>query len=91
MSAQRYTSPAALERMAAGNCPECGQSAEAHSGDPRFWIPRDCDLLPHGVTERIEQYRVDQAELPEGYQRQVHRSCGDPKCNDLDHLEVRDS
>lgn len=26
---------------------------------------------------------------PEGYRRQVHRTCGDPTCNDLDHLEVR--
>ncbi len=59
--AQRYTSPASRERMAAGTCPECGKPAEAHSGDPRFWIPRACDLLPHGVTERIGQYQADQA------------------------------
>ena len=58
--AQRYTSPVARERMAAGTCPECGESAEAHSGDPRFWIPRACSLLPHGVTERIAQYQADQ-------------------------------
>ena len=63
--AQRYTSPVACERMAAGNCPECGEPAEAHINDPRFWIPRQCDLLPHGVTERIAQYQADQAEPEE--------------------------
>lgn len=59
--AQRYTSPAARERMAGGMCPECGESPEAHLYDPRFWLPRRCDLLPHGVTERIGQYHADQA------------------------------
>lgn len=60
--AQRYHSEIARERMAAGKCPECGQPAEAHSPDNRFWIPRpfDCSLLPVGVTERIEQYRADE-------------------------------
>ena len=59
--AQRYTSPVACERMAAGNCPECGEPAEGHVNDQRFWIPRACDLLPHGVTGRIAQYQADQA------------------------------
>ena len=36
--AQRYADPLSHERMAAGNCPECGEPAEAHSGDPRFWM-----------------------------------------------------
>lgn len=58
--AQTYSSTIAHERMEAGNCPECGHSPESHSGDPRFWVPRGstgCDLLPQGVTERIEAYR----------------------------------
>ena len=58
--AQRYADPLARERMAAGNCPECGEPPGAHLNDPRFWIPRRCDLLPHGVTERIEQYEHEQ-------------------------------
>ncbi len=60
--AQRYADNAARERMAAGKCPGCGEPPEAHVNDARFWIPRNCDLLPHGVTERIGQYRADQSE-----------------------------
>lgn len=57
---QRYTSQVAQERMADGLCPECGARPDAHSGDPRFWLRGgSCDLLPHGVADRIAQYRVD--------------------------------
>lgn len=57
--APRYTAPIAHERMAAGTCAECGMPASAHLNDNRFWIARDCDLMPRGVTERIEQYLQD--------------------------------
>lgn len=59
--AQRYDHPTARERMASGRCPECGEHDFAHSSDPRFWIPRRCDLLPAGVTERIGQYDAEVA------------------------------
>ncbi|KXO90959.1 Uncharacterised protein (plasmid) [Tsukamurella tyrosinosolvens] len=65
---QRYLTPAAHERMAAGTCPECGYRAEEHSDDPRFWTPRGasgCSLLPRGVTERIEAYLRDRDMTPE--------------------------
>ena len=61
--AQRYHSPVAHERMANNLCPECGLPAAVHSGDIRFWVrPSGCSLLPYGVTERIEQFKADQAE-----------------------------
>lgn len=60
--AQRYTHPTALERMDSGLCPECGEAEEQHLNDPRFWMPRRCDLLPRGVRERIEQRRSDRAD-----------------------------
>lgn len=59
---QRYSSPLAHQRMSDGTCPECGHRAEAHSDDPRFWIPRGvtgCSLLTHGVTDRIAAYLAD--------------------------------
>jgi hypothetical protein len=59
--AQRYRDPTALERMEAGNCPECGKPAESHSDRVEFWQRHGCNLLPEGVAERIEQYRIDQA------------------------------
>lgn len=60
MSAQRYSTGIARDRMADDNCPECGQPADMHSPEPRFWVRGSgCDLLPHGVTERIQQYRDD--------------------------------
>jgi len=62
MSAQRYSSSVARERMGRGECPECGETPAAHSNDPRFWIPRSCDLLERGVTERVAQYQSDLAE-----------------------------
>lgn len=58
---QRYVTPLAQERMADGKCPECGTAPETHDNDPRFWVRLGCDLLPHGVVERIEQYRADRA------------------------------
>lgn len=61
MSAQRYAPGVAHKRMAADTCPECGEPAGEHLNDNRFWMPRRCDLLPHGVVERIEQYRADVA------------------------------
>ena len=62
MSAQRYASPVAQERMARGTCPECGDSALAHSNDPRFWMPRSCDLTAQGVVDRINQHAADLSE-----------------------------
>ena len=62
MSAQRYTSPNALSRMASGLCPECGNAVVAHSNDIRFWVPRTCDLTIQGVVDRIEQFKADRAE-----------------------------
>lgn len=56
---QRYRPGVAHERMAEGNCPECGESPERHLDDVRFWTPRKCDLLPVGVSDRISQYRAD--------------------------------
>ena len=52
--AQRYTSPVACERMAAGNCPECGEPPSAHTG----W--GGCSLTDGGVAGRIAQYQADQ-------------------------------
>lgn len=60
---QRYTSPQSRERMAAGNCPECGNPPEAHGSDTRFWMPSVCGtggLTRAGVEDRIQQYREDQ-------------------------------
>lgn len=58
--AQRYTHPVALERMAAGNCPECGETPGNHSASVQFWVrPAGCSLIPAGVRERIEQYQED--------------------------------
>lgn len=61
MSAQRYTHPQALAYMAQGLCPECGAKPEEHNGDPRFWMRPGgaCDLLPHGVEDRINQFLAD--------------------------------
>lgn len=64
--AQRYHHPEQHNRMRHGNCPECGQPPAAHLDDPRFWIPRSCDLMTHGVTERIDQYLADK-EAGEAY------------------------
>ena len=82
---QRYTSPVARKRMADGKCPECGEPPSTHTG---WGGPHGCGLTDGGVAERIAQYHADYAE---GYRRQVHRSCGDRECNDLDHLEVREA
>lgn len=57
--AQRYKGALTLSFMEAGNCPECGESPEVHLDDNRFWLPRRCDLLPHGVRDRIAQYQQD--------------------------------
>ena len=59
MSAQRYTHPTALQRMADQHCPECGLGLDTHSDDTRFWIPRHCDLTRVGVEQRIAQYEAD--------------------------------
>lgn len=60
--AQRYADPAARARMRNGLCPECGKYPEQHSDDPRFWVPRNCDLLPQGVRDRIEQYEIEESD-----------------------------
>ena len=65
MSAQRYTQPVARERMSRNLCPECGESAEAHSRIATIsamFAP--CSLLAHGVADRIEQYRTDEEAAP---------------------------
>lgn len=58
---QRYQPGLPWQRMASGDCPECGRPPAAHSGDPRFWVRpgQPCDLLPRGVSSRIDQYRRD--------------------------------
>jgi len=53
--AQRYTSPAARERMAAGKCPECGEPPSAHTG---WGGLHGCTLTDGGVAERIAQYQT---------------------------------
>lgn len=57
MSAQRYTNPVALERMANNTCPECGSPADDHTS----WGSARCSLTDTGVDNRIEQYRNDLA------------------------------
>lgn len=64
-TAQRYSTVAAFERMEQGLCPECGREPDVHSMERDFWIrpgwsSGSCDLLPHGVRERIEQWQADQ-------------------------------
>ena len=59
MTAQRYNSPAALKWMAAGNCPECGQPADSHTG----WGSPGCSLTDNGVAERLQQYQTDAANI----------------------------
>ena len=63
MSVQRYRSGIAHERMEQGLCPECGKPAAEHSSRVEFWLRpgafTSCDLLPHGVEERIAQYVED--------------------------------
>lgn len=81
--AQTYTAPVAIERMRAGNCPECGSTPESHTDDVHFWIPRshDCSLLPHGVVERIDyQRQLDQIEEPPG-------SAPDENCGARVHVD----
>jgi hypothetical protein len=57
----RYNPGVAHERMEQGLCPECGEPASHHNPDPRFWIPRNCDLLPAGVDGAIAQFRADRS------------------------------
>jgi hypothetical protein len=61
---QTYMHPAAVERMRDDKCPECGAPPEDHSAAAEFWLrgPLGCDLLPHGVTDRIAaQRQIDAA------------------------------
>jgi hypothetical protein len=60
VSAQRYASPVAQEKMRQNLCPECGCKPETHSDDTRFWVPRICDLTRTGVEDRIAQFRADE-------------------------------
>lgn len=53
---QRYDSSVSIERMEAGLCPECGDAPALHTDDPRFWVPRKCDLLRMGVEDRIASH-----------------------------------
>lgn len=62
--AQRYTDPTALERLAAGLCPECGGKADQHAPFREFWLrPPGCDLRPDGVLDRIAQWNADRPTL----------------------------
>jgi len=55
MTEQRYTQPLAQKRMAAGNCPECGEPPGAHTG----WGGPGCSLTDNGVAGRIAQFYAD--------------------------------
>ena len=72
--AQRYTQPLALDRMKQGLCPECGLPPDTHLDDPRFWIPRDCDLLRDGVADRLAQYQREQRPCTYGLTNENHRT-----------------
>ena len=67
---QRYAPGVAHDRMSVGGCPECAATPESHNPDPRFWVPRHCDLRPDGVHDRIAQYEADKPHAP----------CADPDC-----------
>ena len=54
MSAQRYTHPTTLARLAEGRCPECGHRVDRHDG---CGGPNGCTLTDNGVARRINQYR----------------------------------
>lgn len=57
---QEYKHPLARERMANGLCPECGGTPDGHAPFREFWLrPPGCDLLPAGVTERVEHYQAN--------------------------------
>jgi hypothetical protein len=58
VTAQRYSSPVALERMEQGRCPECGCYPSDHSG----WGTGRCSLTDSGAAARIGQYRKDKEE-----------------------------
>ena len=59
---QTYTDPRAIERMANGLCPECGQPERPdHDG----WGGRNCGLTDHGVATRIYQFQHDQSTTTE--------------------------
>jgi len=58
MPEQRYTNPIALQRMAEGNCPECGQPEKLHGG----WGLGSCSLTDTGVAARINQFEIDRAD-----------------------------
>jgi hypothetical protein len=93
--AQRYRPGIAHERMADNRCPECGAFAEDHLDDSRFWMPRNCDLLPRGVTDRIEQYLADQKEEWEkaaaDFDEQAQRALRAQQIIDQHDNEWRDS
>jgi hypothetical protein len=57
---QTYRNPGAIEWMRKGLCPECGNRPEDHSTAAEFWLrdPGKCDLLPRGVTDRINHQRA---------------------------------
>lgn len=55
MAGQRYTHPLALERMAKGRCPECGNPVEDHGGRGG----PGCTLTDNGVAQRIHDYVSD--------------------------------
>lgn len=59
--AQRYSDSLSRLRMARGDCPECGERAEAHSQRTEFWLRWGCSLLPAGVLDRIRQFREDES------------------------------
>jgi len=54
---QRYTNPISLQRLAEGNCPECGFAEDQHDGHGG---PLWCTLTDNGVAQRLAAYRADQ-------------------------------
>jgi hypothetical protein len=61
VTAQRYSSPVALERMEQGRCPQCGYLPEEHyrgKGDQVAFCPLDVTA----VDALVDQYRKDKEE-----------------------------
>lgn len=54
---QRYTDKRARERMAKGQCPECGQWPHLHDG----WGGPGCSLTDNGVAVRLAVYAEEEA------------------------------
>lgn len=66
---QTYSSEQARSRMAAGNCPECGNPPEQHPSQSISMLYAGVcgfgGLLREGVEDRIAQYRREEAACAE--------------------------